>query len=602
MSQLTSLSHLSDSLLPPSSLPGILDGWDKSASSPYEKASCQRASQRIYAVVSGEKKERLKLKAMSLQTIPLDLFRISILSQNLKTLELSNNHLKTLPHTICHLKALEELNLSSNAFDKTWYIEEGLDRLKDLNLSLNKIHYLHGSIGSLIALTTLQLNSNKLLQLPAEFATLTQLTHLNLDANKFRTFPTVLVSLQGLTRLDLGSNDFDALPSEIESWTALKTLRINHNNLTTLPSTISSLTTLTELSCHSNKFSVMPSEIGTLVSLEELNFSHNRLTAPSPTICSLTALKYLYLVQNPIRAFPLEINHLKSCTIELYGHALSQSVQTNLCYLCYLRYPRFSQGSSGPYFNREYSIEAFIQTLGRFTILSRGKTDLEELYKGDSEFKVRLHTWLFRLFEYASFQSEDTRKGKLAQRMFNLLKLATEDPQFRAVFRSVVIASVQAKDTRIALSLLDIEVQYQLALCDKRDLPSLSRLLARGVFVPEILKSIIQEKKDQFSFVDETDLYFGYHSLLWERLELLEIDDLRHLAYTYLSEEELHAAVERVESTLGNEDALHGFLMTQEVWIEALKRIDPEGFKALEGEPEEARIAWSQKLLQASLT
>ena len=42
--------------------------------------------------------------------------------------------------------------------------------------------------------------------------------------------------------------------------------------------------------------------------------------------------------------------------------------------------------------------------------------------------------------------------------------------------------------------------------------------------------------------------------------------------------------------------------MAQEVWVEALKGMDPEGFKALEGEPDEARIAWSQKLIQTSLT
>ena len=96
-------------------------------------------------------------------------------------------------------------------------------------------------------------------------------------------------------------------------------------------------------------------------------------------------------------------------------------------------------------------------------------------------------------------------------------------------------------------------------------------MLTRVVFVPEILQTIVKEQEKGFPFVDETDLYFGYHYLFQDKFQLLKIDDLSHLAYTDLSEETLQAATERVEAALGNEDALHAFLMTQEVWLEALK-------------------------------
>ena len=301
--------------------------------------------------------------------------------------------------------------------------------------------------------------------------------------------PSWLKLLKNLTHLDLNGNYLSVLPSELSSCTALKVLDISANSFQTLPATMRCLTNLTELFYRDNGLTKTPPELDSFVSLKTLNLSANPLTTLSPAICAHSALTELNLKENPIRALPSEIRHRTSCHIQLENHELSESVSK------YIQQQSLI-GSSFPQihgykplfkFDREHSVGGFVQKLESIAKFTR-QIDPDQLCKGDSEFKIRLHSWIFRLFEYADFKRDLKEKAKLAQRMCNLLKLASEDPQFRAVFRSVVIASAQTKDTRVALSLLDVEVQYQLALCDKSDLPSLSRLLSRGSVCSRDLK------------------------------------------------------------------------------------------------------------------
>ena len=301
---------------------------------------------------------------------------------------------------------------------------------------------------------------------------------------------------QGLHVLDLSKNALRVLPSTIQSLTALEDLNLESNQLKTLPTELRFLIHLKKLNCHNNQLTTVFPEIKTLSSLKTLIFSRNLLTTIPPTIGSLTALEKLSLDHNPIRAFPTEIKKLPSCVISLIGNnALSDSVAPRLCRQ--QSSPRVFISEFPSVFGRNCPIETFLTALHTSAQLSENYlTDLKyERFLADPELETRLQHWFFKLFKYADFKSQDEKTSKLAQRILHLLMRAYKQDDFRPVFRRVVLNSTPKWGNRVALSLLDVEVEYQLAGWNKQDLPGLCGVLTRVVFVPEILQTIVKEQE-----------------------------------------------------------------------------------------------------------
>ncbi len=109
--------------------------------------------------------KELVLSGNKLTTLPMSLFRSSVLSKNLCLLDVSRNSLKILPNAIANFVNLVTLNLAGNPLERLAVTLDKLPRLKRLDLSGNdKLRVLPGSLIKL-RLDHLVLSSSALTQL-----------------------------------------------------------------------------------------------------------------------------------------------------------------------------------------------------------------------------------------------------------------------------------------------------------------------------------------------------------------------------------------------------------------------------------------------------
>lgn len=114
-------------------------------------------------------------------------------SDQLITLDLSNENLDTLPGYVFDRTNVEELNISNN----------------------NLTGALPGEIRQLKNLKILNASNNTMTGVPAEIGQLTELEYLDLSNNKLTGLPYELGNLQNLKELNLSGNDYSQQDLEI---------------------------------------------------------------------------------------------------------------------------------------------------------------------------------------------------------------------------------------------------------------------------------------------------------------------------------------------------------------------------------------------------
>ncbi len=101
--------------------------------------------------------------------------------------------------------------------------------------------------------------------------------------------------------------------------------------------------------------------------------------------------------------------------------------------------------------------------------------------------------------------------------------------------------------------------------------------LARGMFRLDQLETIAREKTASLKFVDEIEVYLAYQVKLRESLSLpLETPDMRYFDVSYVSEQDLTRAQERV-NTAEREGFTHYLASDWQPWQSVMRRLNPEG-------------------------
>jgi hypothetical protein len=191
-----------------------------------------------------------------------------------------------------------------------------------------------------------------------------------------------------------------------------------------------------------------------------------------------------------------------------------------------------------------------------------------------------LHGWLNRLSSMADYRAGGEHRERLARTVLLLLEAANEDPKFREVFLAVIEEATKTCGDRMALSLLHLGIQYQIAKAPKDDPIKVATLLIRGPMILDLLAKIAQEKVATMQMVDPIEVYLAYPVKLQEELQIpIDVKEMRY--FSGIKEKDFAAAKAQVEQMLADQEALNLDLIQRQAWIETLSHQYPEEVEAL---------------------
>ena len=363
-------------------------------------------------------------------------------------------------------------------------------------------------------------------------------------------------------------------------------LDLNNLPITSLPECFGNLTALRILLLSNTPLQALPNSFGRLSDLTTLNLTATQLQALPDSICNLSALTSLYLLNIPLQALPLSILNLNpALSINLTGCHLSPRVLENL------RAATLAPGYHGPQLHysmaaqyvplAEVSLEASLtQVYDRAGI---PRDALPILSSVEEPFKGHLAIWLRRLQDTADGGGASTERSKsFYNTMIENLRLAEENPEFRAIFEATIAEASATCGDRVALSVLHLGIQRRLIQVDKTDLHAVAKLL-KGIHAMTLLEEIARAKIPTLPFVDEIEVYLGYPIQLRESLHLpLDTESMLFFRCSSLKDQDLQTAEAFVLSFLNNQDAVADFLISRDEWITALRAKHPREFQSIE--------------------
>jgi hypothetical protein len=414
-------------------------------------------------------------------------------------------------------------------------------------------------------------DNDKFVEFPESTGELSNLIHLNLrSCPELTKFPSSFGNLKNLAYLNfLGSFNLTHLPSSFEKLTSLKRLDVSYSpNLRELPDYIEKFEDLERLwARRSPNLAEIPESIGSLSSLKSLDISS------TPKLTGL-----------PISILDLSLD----CDVSLEGCGLSQAVLDNLERLISVdeyQGPRFSYSMS--HFNPAVDDTRTVsEHFTRLYILARKRKSYLKNLPKDS---LQLRTWLSRLSYMADYNAGGERQYALAKSIVDYIEEANKDSFFREVFLSVIDGAADTCGDRVALSVVNLGIAYQIHTSDLLDMQSLKTLLSRGVWAMKILEDVAREKVKKLPLVDEVEVYLGYPTMLKEALQLpINIEEMLYFRCSKITKKDLGIAKELVESCLSNLSSLSEFLVTESKWIEALELNHPQKMRELTQAKDEA--------------
>lgn len=171
---------------------------------------------------------KLDLSFCSLETVPLEIFEIKFLQENLTELSCYYNFLKVIPLEIYKFKNLICLSIGQNELTSI-PVEIGcLSNLKTLSYPSNKIITTPNEIINLKQLEVLDIQKNGILSIPPEIGYLENLKELNISGNFVEIIPPEIARLSNLRVLDFSSNCVKEFPYDLafvySSYTTLEFL------------------------------------------------------------------------------------------------------------------------------------------------------------------------------------------------------------------------------------------------------------------------------------------------------------------------------------------------------------------------------------------
>ncbi len=237
-------------------------------------------------------------------------------SNQLETLDISNNNLRRVPVGIRKFDSLKQLILDRNLFE-AFPINRLAKASSVQHVSLSNCEWMKmkdGKYEKLFFLKELKMNNCGLDTLPSSFYSLNGLEELQLQRNKLHLLPNGISELQNLKKLSFYKNQLIDLPEDFFQLKNLKVIDLYYNQLTVIPDAIQNLKGLDILFLAHNKVYSLPESIGSLDGLKELYIHHNQLSVLPIEISTLKHLEVIRVNDNFLMDFPSQILGLDSLT------------------------------------------------------------------------------------------------------------------------------------------------------------------------------------------------------------------------------------------------------------------------------------------------
>lgn len=436
-------------------------------------------------------------------------------------------------------------------------------RLTSLVLSGCFLQQLPNSFSQLEELTLLELATNELEEVPPAISCLTNLAELDLSENRLKKLPDNL-DLPYLESLNLEQNGFEELPNIISQFPYLSDLQISKNNLRTLPEHFHWPKNLALLSLGDNKLSRLPEELIRLKKLSELFLYRNEFTHISSLLSKFAQNVHIHVDGNQ---FPEEeVQRIIELTSSPnYRGPVIEGLSVEEEYESELE-------------EEEEEIYDKLHTLAELP---------PQLFTNLPHSAI-LQTWLNRLFSTADFRIVGNKKA-IAQTVVSILKEANDNEEYRHVFLRILEEASETCGDRVALSLLHLDLAYQIRKVDLTDMEALTNLLIRGVWVIDLLEKQARQKVATLRGVDEIETYLAYPIKLKEMLKIpITLQDMRYFECSALTDEDIYKAYIQILRQINCREACLTFLSKQDEWQRAIALNYPQEWQQLKKEKEQA--------------
>jgi Leucine-rich repeat (LRR) protein len=555
--------------------------------------------------------KELKLNDNNLRTLPSEIGQLI----HLEHLDLSSNSIESLPQELAPLVNLKTIDLGGNNLSSLPEVITRLTNLKSLGLDQNSISSLPPEIRQLTLLERLSLFSNSIESLPQELALLVNLKTIDLAGNNLSSLPEVITRLTNLEILSLIQNRFSSLPSEIKRLTHLKALYLTQNRFRTLPPEICHLSRIERLDLTYNSIESLPEELTQLANLRVLDLMYNNLSSFPNVIISLTNLKNLWLDGNRISSLPPEISNLihlellylnrnalaslpdqilempPNLKISIERNPISERTLNSLRSIIHANgyagptiYYSVNEGNTG---NEHKSLDTLLSELSKAA--EQSPLQLTNF----AEIREKLRSWLAKLSTIGDYKN---KRKELALKIYKAIEKADQELDFRDTFLSCIDEAETTCGDRMAMSLLYLDINFQIAECAKRkDLKELAYLIGHGSWALSELSQIAENKVCTLRIVDPIEVYLAYPIKLKEELKLpIILDTMLYYACSDVTQADLADATKPIKEKLSNLDAYADILIENSTWLECLESQREEEYKKIIQQYETAGEALSE--------
>lgn len=311
---------------------------------------------------------------------------------------------------------------------------------------------------------------------------------------------------------------------DYKNFQCLSYLHLQNNRLVELPTSIIDLSLTTSVTVDNNEFS----EEYMRELTEIRNRTHNRLTG---LYSRAQPLFERWNAQNPIRR-NLDFNVEGSTYRTTLHRNLDERIPANI----------------GKFHNNDYVI-----------------------------------TWLNKLAETSDVRRSRAIENFIVTNVVSYLQEANQNPEFEQIFIANINEGAGSCGDRVALSILRLDLAYQLHKADLSNVENLVHLLLNGTWTLNLLELCALEKIRSLSSADEIEVMLGFAISLKNHLSIpTTIETMLFPSLSNVSFRDLQRAKNFVLSSRNNLDLANDFLFEQPKWMEALHHNYPEMMENLQ--------------------
>lgn len=192
--------------------------------------------------------------------------------------------------------------------------------------------------------------------------------------------------------------------------------------------------------------------------------------------------------------------------------------------------------------------------------------------------------WLNKLTETSDVRRSRAVENFIVTNVVSYLQEANQDPEFEQIFIANINEGAGSCGDRVSLSILRLDLAYQLHKADLSNLQNLVHLLLNGIWTLELLQECAMEKiRSLRNRPDEIEVMLGYAIRLKTNLSIpITIETMLFPSLSSLTFSDLQRAKNVVLSCRNNLDRANDFLFEQPQWMNALHHNYSETMKNLQ--------------------